>query len=238
VRTIAVLPVKGFAAAKQRLSGMLGSGSRQAVAQAMLGDVLASLRRVTRLDAIAVVTGDRLAESTALGYRMTVLPDRAQAGQSEAALIGIRYALANGFERVLLVPADAPLLDHLELDQLLTESAHRRLGLVVVPDRHGTGTNSLLLNPPDAIVPSFGPGSLERHLAAARAAGIGHAVERPDSLLLDIDTPDDLAELATRLEGRRGRAPLTRGALAQLGRSHARGPSVAGRPPEQAGARA
>jgi 2-phospho-L-lactate/phosphoenolpyruvate guanylyltransferase len=237
VRTIAVLPVKGFGAAKQRLSGMLGSGSRRALAQAMFCDVLASLRHVAGLDAVAVVTGDRQAESTALGYRMTVLPDTGQAGQSEAASIGIRFALGGGYDRVLLVPADTPLLDPAEVDGLLSLASRRRLGLIVVPDRHGSGTNALLLSPPDTIAPSFGPGSLERHLQAADVAAVAHAVEQPASLLLDIDTPDDLAQLAARLEGRHGLAPLTRGALAQLGRSHVRGPSVAGRP-QQAAARA
>ena len=67
--------------------------------------------------------------------------------------------------------------------------------VVIVPDRHGTGTNGLLLTPPAAIAPAFGPGSRERHQAAAKAAGVDHAVVRLASLGLDVDTPDDLAAL-------------------------------------------
>jgi 2-phospho-L-lactate guanylyltransferase len=234
VRTLAVLPVKGFRDAKQRLSGLLASGSRQALAQAMCADVLASLRRVSLIDAIAVVTGERLAESAALGHGLIVLPDREQRGQSEAAVIGIGYALANDFERVLLVPADTPLLDPVEVDSLIREADERLLGVVIVPDRHGTGTNALLLSPPDVIEPGFGPGSLERHVDRARAAGAHYSVERPPALLLDVDTPDDLEELSARLGDRRGLAPLTRGALVQLDRSRARGPSAAARRPAAA----
>ena len=40
-----------------------------------------------------------------------------------------------------------------------------------MPDRHGTGTNALLLTPPDVIAPSFGAGSRERHERLAREAG-------------------------------------------------------------------
>ena len=227
MRTLAVLPVKGFGAAKQRLAGLLGSGSRQALAQAMFSDVLASLRHVAGVDAIAVVTADRLAESTAVGHRVTVLPDRQQAGQSEAAISGARYALAGGYDRLLLVPADTPLLDPAELDGLLATASAGDVDVVIVPDRHGTGTNALLLAPPDAIEPSFGPRSFERHLGAAQAAGLSYSVESPPSLLLDIDTPEDLSELSARLEGGHGRAPLTRGALAQLNRSRPRQPAPA-----------
>ena len=99
--------------------------------------------------------------------------------------------------------------------------------MVIVPDRHGEGTNALLLSPPDAIEPSFGPGSLARHVAAAEAAGVAHAVERMPTLMIDVDTGDDLAELMAILEGRRGQAPSTRGALRQLDRSRAsRSPAV------------
>jgi 2-phospho-L-lactate guanylyltransferase len=90
--------------------------------------------------------------------------------------------------------------------------------VVIVPDRHGTGTNGLLLSPPDAIAPSFGPGSFERHRALALAAGMPCRVERPPSLLLDIDTGADLAVLRERLAADRpssgpARALRTRGVL-------------------------
>ncbi len=218
MRTIAILPVKSFTAAKQRLAGLLGAGSRQALAQAMFSDVLSSLRHVQGLDAVAVVTADRVAEAVALGERIQVLGDPDQQGQSQAAAIGIRYALAAGYERVLLVPGDTPLLDPAEVAALLAQEGT----LAIVPDRHGSGTNALLIAPPDAIEPSFGPDSFERHVAAGRAAGAEPVVERLATLMLDVDTPEDLAELAGALEARRGSAPSTRGALRQLDRSRAR----------------
>jgi 2-phospho-L-lactate guanylyltransferase len=97
---------------------------------------------------------------------------------------------------------------------------------VVVPDRHGEGTNALLLEPPDAIEPSFGPGSCARHVRAARAAGVAHAVVDVPTLALDVDTGDDLEALAATLGGRRGQAPATRGALRGLERSGERRPPV------------
>ncbi|MEA2497049.1 MAG: 2-phospho-L-lactate/phosphoenolpyruvate guanylyltransferase, partial [Thermoleophilaceae bacterium] len=94
--------------------------------------------------------------------------------------------------------------------------------VVIVPDRHDTGTNGLLLRPPTAIDPSFGPDSLARHTAAAEAAGVSHRVERVPSLIFDVDTSDDLAVLAQSIENSRAIAPRTRGALRQLDRAGAR----------------
>jgi 2-phospho-L-lactate guanylyltransferase len=219
MRTLAILPIKSFDAAKQRLSGLLGSGSRQALAQAMFSDVLGALRHVPGLEAVAVVTSDSHAQAAAALERVQVIEDSAQDGHSAAAMLGIRHALAAGYERVLLVPGDAPLLDPRELSELLERSAEDGVAVAIVPDRHGTGTNGLLIAPPDCFEPSFGPGSRRRHVAAAEAAGLRHSVEPLPSLVHDVDTPDDLAELAAVLESRRGSAPSTRGALAQLQRS-------------------
>jgi 2-phospho-L-lactate guanylyltransferase len=221
MRTLATLPVKSFGAAKQRLSDLLGQGSREALAQAMFSDVLASLRRVKGLDTIAVVTDDPRAESAARGGRVIVIRDRAETGQSDATRLGIQHALECGFERVLLVPGDTPLLDPLEIDGMLTRSTAEHLDGVIVPDRAGAGTNALLLRPPDAFAPSFGPGSLERHIEAASTAGIRFRVERVRSLMHDVDTPDDLADLGVLLDDLRGVAPRTRGALRQLDHSKA-----------------
>jgi 2-phospho-L-lactate/phosphoenolpyruvate guanylyltransferase len=234
MRTIAILPVKSFGAAKQRLAGVLGGSSRRALALAMFSDVLASLRHVEGLDEVAVVTADREAGSVALSNGAWVLRDEEETGQSRAALVGVRHAIGDGFERALLVPGDTPLLDPAEVSALLA----RDLELAIVPDRHGTGTNALLLRPPDAIEPAFGPGSLERHVDRARAAGVGAALERVGSLLLDVDTPEDLAELGAQLERRPGAAPMTRGVLRRLDRARARGESVAPRGAERPPVRA
>jgi 2-phospho-L-lactate guanylyltransferase len=209
--------VKSFDAAKQRLADMLGTGSRKALAQAMFADVLSTLRRVPGLDQVVVVTADRAAESAAAGEGVVVLHDSVQAGQSEAALLGIRHVMDAGYDRVLLVPGDTPLIQPGELAGLIAGTR----ALVIVPDRHGTGTNALVLSPPDAILPDFGPDSFARHMAAAEAAGVPHRAAEVAGLALDVDTPEDLAELAAALEGRRGQAPSTRGALRQLARAGA-----------------
>jgi 2-phospho-L-lactate/phosphoenolpyruvate guanylyltransferase len=214
MRTLAILPVKSFDAAKQRLAPALGPGSRRALAQAMFADVLSSLGRVEGLDAVVVVTADPVADAAARGKRVPVLQDTAQAGQSAAAEIGIAHALAERFERVLLVPGDTPLLDPGEVDGLLA-APH---AVSIVPDRHGTGTNALVLSPPDAIAPSFGPGSLERHLEAAAAAGVSSPVAEVPTLMLDVDTDADLSALVDALAERRGQAPSTRGVLSRLER--------------------
>lgn len=226
MRTIAILPIKSFGAAKQRLAGLLGSGARQALVQAMFQDVLAALRHVPELDAIAVVTANPAAERAAHGEGVLLLPDDLETSHSDAALIGIRHALDGGFDRVLLVPGDTPLLDPDEVGDLLRRAEAEATAVVVVPDRHGTGTNALLLSPPSAIEPAFGPGSCDRHQALATAAGASCRVDALPSLAIDVDTPEDLAELSTLLEGCRTEASVTRGALRQLDRSRAHAPAA------------
>ena len=217
MRTLAIVPIKSLANAKQRLAKTLAGGSRRSLAQAMFSDVLGALRRTEGIDATAVVTDDAVAESLARGDRTVVLPDGRQAGQSQAAEVGLAYAREHGFDRALLAPGDTPLLDPVELEELLMRSARDEIEVAVVPDRHGTGTNALLLCPPDAIPPSFGPDSLARHVASARGAGVVCAVERIASLEHDVDTPEDLAALAARLRtGEPATAARTRAVLARI----------------------
>lgn len=211
MRTIAILPVKSFGAAKQRLGGLIEPESRAILARAMLTDVLVALARVPDLGDVAVVTANPLAEALD-AEGVTVLRDDVEEGQSAAALVGIAHALDRGFERALLVPGDTPLLDPGELTGLLRHTEP----LVIVPDRHGSGTNGLLIRPVDAIAPSFGPGSRDRHEAAARDAGVAYAIDPLPSLVLDVDTPDDLAATTRALESAPGSAPATREALRAL----------------------
>ena len=223
MRTLAVLPIKRFDAAKHRLSSVLGTGARAALAQAMFSDVVAALRRTNGIDAIAVVTADPAAQAAAQGERVALIEDVLEAGQTAAAEAGIRHAIGARFERVLLVPGDTPLLDPAEVEALLHRSARDEIAVTIVPDRHGEGTNALLISPPGAFAPSFGAGSLARHRARADSALLSHRVEPLSSLSHDVDTPEDLAELWTQLDQRRGLAARTRGALRQLDRSRVYG---------------
>lgn len=219
VRTAAILPVKRFAAAKSRLGASgVADELRARLARAMVADVLDALAAAERIERTIVVTNERSVDDAALSRGATLVADTADAGQSAAVALGVARAHADGFERVLCVPGDCPALDARELDELLAAADARAAAseVVVVPDRHGTGTNGLLLTPPDVIASSFGPGSCERHRALARAADAGCELERPSSLLLDVDTGDDLAALRDRLDATRAAASRTRAVLGQL----------------------
>ena len=140
-----------------------------------------------------------------------MLPDPADEGHSVAALAGIARAEADHAECVVLLPGDCPLLDPRELDRLLTGLPANYVA--IVPDRHGTGTNALVLAPPAAIQPAFGEGSCARHVAAARGAGIPFGVEELPSLALDLDTPADVVALTRELASGSKRARRTARAL-------------------------
>jgi 2-phospho-L-lactate guanylyltransferase len=212
VRTAAVLPVKSFARAKQRLGEAVGGSERELLAAAMVSDVLSTLVAVPQLDEVILVTAEPVAARAGADAGVTVVADPEEAGQSAAAARGIDAALVRGAERVVLVPGDCPALDARELGALLA----RQGAVVIVPDRHGSGTNALLLTPPTAIAPSFGAGSFARHAALARAAGAEVKVCELPSLSLDVDTPDDLAALRRALESRGDAAPRTRAVLDRL----------------------
>ncbi len=212
MRTAAILPVKRFSDAKQRLGASVADSLRLALARAMVGDVLSALRDCAEIERTIVVTCEDSVAAAARYLGAIVVPDAAEESQSIAVAQGIERAAADGFERVLCIPGDCPALDPGELDALLRIKPHDAAGaepgevasgseVVIVPDRHGTGTNGLLLTPPGAIPPSFGPDSCARHRELAQAAGAVCRTERPTSLLLDIDTGEDLDVLRERLRG-------------------------------------
>jgi 2-phospho-L-lactate guanylyltransferase len=251
--TAAVLPIKTFPRAKQRLRAAIDGPPREELAAAMVGDVLAALSATKGIDTLIVVTAEPRAARAARAAGATLVHDPNETGQSAAAARGIAAARAAGADRVLLVPGDCPALDPTEVEALLHPSLDAVVGpgataaddavpgpgataaddavvgpgataaddavsgppdLVIVPDRHGTGTNALLLTPPDVIEPAFGPGSLGRHAARGRAAGARVRIAELPSLGHDVDTPADLEALRALLARGGHEAARTRAALA------------------------
>src|ERR1700689_1589857 len=215
MRTAAILPVKRSPRAKQPLGVSVADPLRRELAEAMVADVLSALAQTESIEHTILVTGERSVAISALEQGAIVIEDDNERGQPAAAALGVQRALAEGIERVLCVPGDCPTLNPAELNALLRSEpdADRGPAVVIVPDRHGAGTNGLLLKPPDAIVPSFGADSCERHRALALAAGLDCRVQRVPSLLLDIDTGADLDVLRARLAALPARATHARAVL-------------------------
>ena len=103
---------------------------------------------------------------------------------------------------LLIVHADLPLPDGLDaiitkiIDDSVTQVTPRHV--LIVPDRHGDGTNVLGLSSQIASEWefSYGPGSNNAHqLVAERLQGSLKVLSDPH-LSIDLDTPDDLAHSA------------------------------------------
>jgi 2-phospho-L-lactate guanylyltransferase len=198
MRATAVVPVKRFAVAKSRLGPGVEEARKPELVAAMIADVLEAIGKARLVERTIVVSQEPAAADLAAAAGADLLSDFDDAGHNAAALAGIAAAEAAGARCVALLPGDCPLLDPRELDKMLTGVPDRYVA--VIPDRHGTGTNALVLAPPSAIEPSFGEGSRDRHVAAARAAGVPYGVEELASLGLDLDTPADIVALTMAVE--------------------------------------
>lgn len=212
--------MKGFDTAKRRLRSSLDPLTRRVLVQAMFSDVLVAIGRSQGIAGLIVVSGDHGAQTIAEGYGAHVATDEQQ-GHNHAATVGIRRAVELGADRVLLVPGDCPLLDPIEIDALIDRPSADR-SVLIVPDRHGSGTNALLITPPDVFSPAFGAGSRERHERIAQDAGLSFETVTVSSLSLDVDTPEDLSAVKKTLATHHGSAAHTRGMLAQMTRTAGR----------------
>jgi len=214
LRTTAIVPVKGFSSANGRLDGLLDEEERTRLAEALFLDLIVKLPRSRCIDDVLIVTSDESVARQAGWFGHKVLVQEQDEGHAEAAAAGARAAMADGAQRVAMLPVDCPMLDTDEFDAHLGRSPRTAL---IVPDRHGTGTNALMLNPPDLFLPAFGPDSCARHVSRARATGQSFALEEVESLATDLDTPEDFTLLRDRLLLDPQPAPRTAKVLWQLG---------------------
>jgi 2-phospho-L-lactate guanylyltransferase len=214
VRATAIVPVKRFSQAKQRLAKALSPQARQELCREMLGDVLEAIGESSYIERTVVVT--REWDLPVVEVPWTGVSDKRRSTRSKAATLGVEAAVAEGAECVAMLPGDCPLLDPAELNGALRRAKPGRVA--IIPDRHGSGTNGLIMSPPDAIEPAFGPGSRERHEKLARGFGHEVAIERLYSLSLDVDTYEDLTVLRQALDRNPGLAPRTAAKLAELRR--------------------
>jgi 2-phospho-L-lactate guanylyltransferase len=194
-RTWALVPIRGLETAKTRLGANLDAEERRDLVVDMLRRTLVATRDAELVAGTIVVTMDPEAAGLARDHHAVGLVEQAP-GLNGAIAAARSVAIARGATAVLVLPADLPAIDAGAIDAVITEAraraGDRSSGVVaLVGDRHGSGTNALLVSPSALIDPMFGPASRDRHRAAAAGAGATF-VELGGPLTLDVDTADDL----------------------------------------------
>jgi 2-phospho-L-lactate guanylyltransferase len=188
-----LVPVKNTSAAKQRLAAVLDQRSRTALAQAMLHDVLTALHDWKNRPQVAVVTGDSYATDLAHAHGFEVIPDRENPGETGAIEMATHICIQRGVDNTLVIPADIPLIEAWELDEILKQAPV--VGSVLVPAADGRGTNAAFRRPADLFPLRFGNDSFKPHHAAAQATGKPCIVLNLPGIAVDVDNPEDLQRL-------------------------------------------
>lgn len=199
---VAIVPIGALEGAKSRLGAMLDAEERQDLATRLARRTIEAVLATPGIAEVLVVTPDD--EVRALAMELGARPLLQRGDGLNAGLAQARTeAVAAGAAAILIVPTDLPRISPSALAEVLATldgDAPDRTGapgaaprplVTIVPDRHGRGTNTLLLAPPDAIDLCFGGDSRAAHVAAAHGAG-ARLVELGGPLTLDLDTPDDL----------------------------------------------
>jgi 2-phospho-L-lactate guanylyltransferase len=188
----AVVPVKRLSQAKQRLRGVLSCEQRVRLVQAMLCDVLESLRTTRSLAGIVVVSADPAVHVTARSFGAAAILDASESGVNDAVQQGLD-ALASGRHGVLVVPADIPFATSDDFEAVLALLRHDHV--VLSPALSDGGTNALAMRSPDLIRPHFGEDSFATHCTVARQNQLSCGVFQSIRIGRDIDVAEDFRPL-------------------------------------------
>jgi 2-phospho-L-lactate guanylyltransferase len=190
---VILVPVKNLSTAKQRLAAVLDQSSRTALAQVMLHDVLSALHSWKARPPVAIVSSDPYALNLAAEYEFEVIPDADNPGETGAIEMATRLCVERGADSTLVIPADIPLIQAWELEEILKNAPPE--GSVLVPAGDGRGTNAAFRRPGNLFPLRFGNDSFKPHHAAAQATGKPCIVLNLPGIAVDVDNPPDLQQL-------------------------------------------
>jgi 2-phospho-L-lactate guanylyltransferase len=194
----AIVPVKPLRRGKSRLAGTLTEDERTELNKALLQHTLETLAGLKEVDKVLVVSRDPNALTIAREHGARTVQEDGQPHLNTALKRATVVAQVYATQGVLILPADLPLVTREDIQTLLDRAAKPPV-VVIAPDRHGRGTNALLISPTGLIEYDFGENSFQRHCELARKAGARLEVVELPSLGLDLDVPEDF-EIVKSLE--------------------------------------
>lgn len=210
-RTLAVIPLRGSLVSKTRLTPIFRTQQRQRLVWAMLDHVVSATQASGVVDEIVIVTRDAEAVANHVEVddtiRILAQPSDLE-GLNGALEFGRTWAGEQGFDALLLVPGDLPMISATDVQAIVSHAED----VVIAPDCHGDGTNAMLLRLAAVRAAEetagerfrfmMGMWSSSNHRAAAEQIGLSCAVLALSGLELDLDTPDDWERLPEPLRGR------------------------------------
>jgi len=194
MKVTALIPVKGFCNAKQRLSPLLGIGERQLLAEAMFRDVLKQVVNVRTVAETFVVTANEKVAEIAWSLGVQVIREKAETGETAAVDFARLELMRSGRQVVLIIPADIPLVRSQDVEQALSQVPEELSApyALLVPSHDRMGTNALVLSPPDIIKLRFGYDSFNYHMSQVAAQSLPLRFVENERIALDIDEQKDL----------------------------------------------
>lgn len=188
-----LIPVKNLRNAKQRLSSLLDASARTQLAQTMLADVVTAVA-VSRCDDVALVTSDHFAIELARQNGFEIIRDEVNVSESDAIAMATQVCISRGVDKTLVLPGDIPLIGAEDIRTIYEHAPER--GSLLVPSSDKRGSNAVLRRPAALFPLRFGNDSFMPHLAAAIATNTSCIVLSLPRIGLDVDTPEDLKQLA------------------------------------------
>ncbi len=188
-----IIPIKKLDKVKLRLSSLLNKEMRRELSLFMLRDVLKTIASTKEVDEAVVVSSDKAVLDVAEDYGFTPLDEGFQNGVNQAIEVANALCLRNGASSTLVLPADIPLIKPEDILQILGASRVED-SIVITPCIRLCGINALLRRPPDVIRTSYDNESFKTHIKYAYQENIHLSVVKLKSVMLDIDTPEDIKE--------------------------------------------
>lgn len=187
----AIVPVKPLRRGKSRLAGTLSEDERTELNRSLLQNTLKTFADLKEVEEVLVISRDPQALAIARQLGARTVRENGQPELNTALQRATVIAQVYATRGVLVLPADLPLVTREDVLTLI-ERAGEPPAVVIAPDRHGTGTNALLISPAGLIEYDFGKDSFERHCQRAREAGARLEIVDLPTLGLDLDLPEDL----------------------------------------------
>ncbi|HEX5839174.1 MAG TPA: 2-phospho-L-lactate guanylyltransferase [Anaerolineales bacterium] len=194
----AIIPVKPLRRGKSRLAGTLSEDERTELNRTLLEHTLKTLSGIRELEEVLVISRDPQALTIARNHGARTVREDGQPELNTALKRATVIAQVYATRGVLVLPADLPLITREDVLTLIQHAEDPPV-VVIAPDRHGKGTNALLMSPSGLIEYDFGEDSFQRHCDRVRESGARLEIVDLPSLGLDLDVPEDL-EIIRNLE--------------------------------------